>query len=80
MTEKKAQHVLHFWHAKFSELECSVNREVTVGEVARYVGQSRGTAKKYIDMLVKGKHVNKAKKRFPNGTTGYVYSIDTYQE
>lgn len=80
VSDKKEQHVLHFWFAKTSEAECQLGRRVTAGEVARYVGQSRSTAQKYMEKLVASKDLIKEKKTFKNGTKGYVYSIPTYQE
>jgi len=43
--------VLKFWHKALIEIY-KKEGVVTAGRLARYVGQSRGTAKKYLDQLV----------------------------
>lgn len=71
----KDMHVLNFWHAKLSECECAVNRHVSAGEVARYVGQNIGTAKRYLKRLEGEGVVVSNNIRFPNGVFGNVYGV-----
>jgi len=75
MTTKEV-HVLNFWYAKLSELNCDKGRYVSAGELARYVGQSTTTAKRYIKALLANKVIVWTKQRFPNGVYGKVYHID----
>lgn len=70
----KDRHVLEFWYNKMSDVIAVKGREVTVGEVARHVGQSRVTAQKYLNRLVSEKAINSTDVVFKNGTTGKVYS------
>lgn len=69
----KEVHVLHFWLSKASDCIAETHREVTVGEVARFVGQSRATAKKYLERLVKEGALSARDVTFKNGTVGKVY-------
>ena len=72
MTNKEF-HVLHFWHAKLDELNHKEARYVSVGELARYVGQSTETARKYLKALKKEKLVSVAKRQHPNKIKYDVY-------
>lgn len=61
----KQFHVLRFWRKALREV-CKDKGTATAGQVAKYVGQSRTTAKKYLDILVsegaawieEGTHIN----------------------
>lgn len=74
MTNKEA-HVLAFWRAKLKECQGKEGRGVTAGEVAKHVSQSRKTAQKYLDMLVREGRAIPCQKVFPNGVMGTVYTL-----
>lgn len=68
----KQHHLLKFWHKALIAV-CKQKGSATAGEVAKYVGQSRNTAKKYLDLLVIGQVVCVEKGTHHNGieTTNY---------
>lgn len=69
----KERHVLGLWFNAASDCIAVLNREITCGDVARHMGQSRNTAKKYLNRLVgEGALVSK-KVVFKNGTEGLAY-------
>jgi predicted ArsR family transcriptional regulator len=61
----KTLHILKFWRKALIAV-CKGKAAATAGEVGKSVGQSRNTAKKYLDLLVKegvvdvfdGVHIN----------------------
>ena len=71
----KDKHVYTFWYDKTVDCIAETHREVTVGEVARFVGQSRATSKKYLSILVGFNILTATEVTFKNGTTGKVYSL-----
>ncbi len=71
----KDMHVLNFWHAKLSEIQCEVGRPVSAGEVARYVGQNIGTAKRYLKRLVGEGVVIENDVLYPNKIEGKNYQV-----
>ncbi len=71
----KDMHVLNFWHAKLSELQEARGRAVSSGELSRYVGQSNGTAKRYLMRLVGEGVVSARTAEFPNGVMGNLYRV-----
>ena len=52
----------------------SIGGGVTAGMVAREMGQSRNTAKKYLDMLVKDGQVVSARYKYHTGMDVVVYA------
>lgn len=71
----KEYHLLHFWFAKLSELNCQTGGYVSIGELAKYVGQSRGTAKKYLKALAKSGEAVTEKRKHQNKITYQVYHV-----
>lgn len=78
MTTKEF-HLLHFWYAKLSELNHQTGQYASVGELAKYVGQSRGTARKYLEALKKSGEVVTEKRKHQNKITYQVYRINGAQ-
>jgi response regulator of citrate/malate metabolism len=76
----KDKHVLTFWYVKLTEMLHLNPRGVTAGAVGRYVGQSRNTAKRYIDKLVSEGVVSSYNATFINQTIGTVYYIPSIVE
>lgn len=74
MTNKEA-HVLTFWHQKLWDCNQAEARYVSAGEVARHVGQSTETAKKYLRRLVKEGGAVTAKRQHPNKLKYDVYHV-----
>lgn len=70
----KERHILQFWYTKLSELECDQGGAVSSGELARYVGQSIGTAKRYLNRLVGEGAAGYTTVVFPNGVEGKKYN------
>lgn len=70
----KDQHILTFWWAKLHECEIAAEKPVSAGEVARYVGQSIGTAKRYLKRLVGEGGATANSVTFPNKVEGVVYA------
>jgi len=70
----KDKHVLGFWYGKLIELVTIEQEPVSSGQLARHVGQSRSTAKKYLLRLVGEGHVERFQTRYPNGLLGDVYA------
>jgi len=70
----KDKHVLTFWFSKLEHLVASKGEPVSSGELARYVGQSRSTAKKYLTRLAGEGYVDVFTARYPNGLIGQVYT------
>lgn len=62
----KQHHLLKFWHKALISV-CKERGTASAGEVAKYVGQSRNTAKKYLDLLVVGQVVATEKTYHNNG-------------
>jgi len=73
----KDKHVLTFWFSKLEHLTASKGEPVSSGELARYVGQSRSTAKKYILRLMGEGAVVSFQVRYPNGLLGQIYAPTT---
>jgi len=69
----KERHVLTFWFDAVSTCINVLNREVSAGEVARHVGQTTPTAKRYLKRLVGEGAITSSKVMFKNGTEGMVY-------
>jgi predicted ArsR family transcriptional regulator len=70
----KDVHVLSFWHEKMSACTLHYCRSVSAGEVARYVGQSTATAKRYLNRLVGEGAIASEDVIFKNGVKGTVYN------
>jgi len=73
----KDKHVLTFWYSKLEHLTVNKGEPVSSGELARYVGQSRSTAKKYLQRLMGEGVVTSFQVRYPNGLLGQVYAPTT---
>lgn len=73
MTEKD-KHVLLFWLQKLNAVFAEKGRRVSAGEVARYVGQSTPTAKRYLRKLVAERGALVWQVDFANGVSGWVYA------
>lgn len=71
----KDRHILNFWYAKLSELECEKGRAVSAGELARYIGMNIGTSKRYLMRLVGEGVVVARTAEFPNGVMGNMYKV-----
>lgn len=68
----KEFHVLSFWRKAL--IECYTQRGAcSAGEVGRYVGQSRTTAKKYLDRLVGEKIAWFEEVPWKNGVMSKIY-------
>jgi len=70
----KDRHVLTFWFSKLEHLTADRGQPVSSGELARYVGQSRSTAKKYLLRLMGEGVVTSFQVRYPNGLLGQIYA------
>lgn len=73
----KEYHILNFWYAKLVELENQLGRAVSGGELARYVGQSGNTAKRYLKKLCFQNVIDCFEHTFPNGVKGMTYQVKT---
>lgn len=71
----KDRHILNFWYAKLSEVQLEQGRAVSAGELARYVGQNTGTAKRYLMRLTEEGVVTVRTDEFPNGVMGKMYKV-----
>lgn len=71
----KEKHVLTFWYERLLNLQAETGQPVTAGQLARYVGQSRGTAQKYLKRLIGEKAIKSEKVVFPNKVKGFVFFI-----
>lgn len=69
----KDRHVLEFWYSHLSACIGATGRTVSAGEVARHVGQSIGTAKKYLNRLVGEGAIASYPVEFKNGVVGVHY-------
>ena len=70
---KKELHVLKFWHAALIRVY-KAQGKATAGQVGQEVGQSRKTAKKYLDRLIAEKCVETIQAPWQNGVMATFYS------
>jgi len=69
----KQSHLYDFWWNKLLSLCAQKGEAVTAGELARFVGQSRATCQKYLNILRKEKAVSSGKVPHWNGVKKTVY-------
>ena len=69
----KDKHVLTFWYNAASACIGAMGRHVSAGEVARHVGQTTPTAKKYLNRLVGEGALSSDRVIFKNKTEGVAY-------
>jgi response regulator of citrate/malate metabolism len=69
----KERFVLEFWRKALITLY-KERGDVSAGEVGRFVGQARSTAKKYLDRLVSEKCVSVKQGPAKNGVIGNYYA------
>lgn len=71
----KDKHVMGFWKDKLIELNKEKGGYVSAGEIARYVGQSRNTAKRYMQKLMANKDVVWTFVASRSGSVATVYHV-----
>jgi len=76
----KEQHVLNYWWNSLERCARQMGRPVTAGELATNTGQSRNTAKKHLERMVKEKGAIREKVPHWNGTKKAVYRVLTGEE
>ena len=69
---KKDHFVLQFWRKALIQIY-EERGNVSAGEVGKFVGQSRTTAKKYLDKLIAAKCVDYTEKPHINGIVARYY-------
>lgn len=74
MTIKEA-HSIYYWSRQLKKLNVETGRAVTAGELARAVGQSTNTAKKWLNRAVGARMAVSMEWTFPNGTKGMIYAV-----
>lgn len=71
----KELHTLGYWLKQCRKLNQETGQAFTAGQLAKAVGQSTNTAKKYLKKLVSTGEVRVATWTFPNGVIGKIYAV-----
>lgn len=74
MSTKEA-HTLLYWQRQLKKLNVETQRAVTAGELAKAVGQSVNTAKKWLNSCVAAQLAVSHDWKFKNGVIGKIYAV-----